>query len=757
MKKQVTKIICAATAAVLSVGISAAAVGCSPYNSIQPLDYTSSSEAAVSNGGFAVEKGGYIYFINGSESNTAENNYGSVVKGAIMRISEKDLDEYNYSAAETVVPQIAYSSNYQTGLFIYGDYVYYGTPSAKRNSNGEIQNSKLELKSARLDGTDSMKSAYVTLDALDCDYRFVKSGDDIYILYVVTSETLYDESQGVTNLHSYNVTSGVDTLLAYNISGYVFDAEDKTNPRVYYTMAVYDYSGDTNTEQSYNQLYTVTAEKTQPNEYDFDSIFGWNDETDRYINCGDLVFDGIGGKILDKLPFNYEPDKSDVRNQLGYSYTLETYRHGTVFYTRSDTTGGSTYLFGLKEAEVTDGWDAINKNPSSEAAIVSDGTGADSYLFAFKENGDLEAVISAESAGGISINKMQSGKLAEKINRSSYYRIVGEGTATLLFIDGDYLYYSLSGGNGYTFYRIDYTGEWQDYEGMHPDDEVSDFTSVRILDLDAATDWFRPELINGHLLFAGETDKMSSYNYVMEFGVGDMTNADIDSLNKLFESVTGDDGIIAGYEDSDDYPTAIYANLANAARYLFYTADIDYVKDLAAALNEGLDENEDPVYSENTLDKLADLLSCENDWAEFKEYKRTVNGEEICADRRDYYYSVIGEMTDADKESYIGEFRSQYLQEWPEEEVETGWYDGLSTTAKVFFIIGMCLAGIIVIALVVTIVMLIKKKRGNKLPDYSKRRIRVDTTDDKSIDVYADESEPSEPSENAEETPEENS
>ena len=85
----------------------------------------------------------------------------------------------------------------------------------------------------------------------------------------------------------------------------------------------------------------------------------------------------------------------------------------------------------------------------------------------------------------------------------------------------------------------------------------------------------------------------------------------------------------------------------------------------------------------------------------------------------------------------------------PEKE---SWYNGLKTVEKVFFIIGMCLIGLGVIAAVVVPVtlVLVKKRRGN-LPSARRKKIKVDTTDDKNIDVYADEDGETVAEDNAEE------
>lgn len=738
MKKHVTKIICATLASVVALGVASAA-GCSTYNKGVKLDGDYSAGKVESNGGFAVEKGNYVYFINGPESNTAENTFGTPVKGSILRIAKTDLAAYNYSSVETVVPQVVYSGDYSTGIFVYGDYIYYSTPSTTKTSDGVVQNGNLDLKRTKLDGTESMKDAFITFPSLSYDFRFVEGADGVvYILYVAT-ESLFDESTAVKNIHSVNTSTGEDKVLAYNVSSYLFDAENKSNPRMYYTMAVRGTA--TGSNEKYNQIYTVTADQTKENEYDTASLSWWNEETDRYINCGTLVLDGIG-QMDETTPFN----KAEAgKNVMRYSYTLETYLNGTLFYTRViPSRNTSAYLFSETDAKAT----AADRNPveSNHGAtdgdqILDDGTSAEKYKYLFNEDGSLKAVLAAESGGGISINYVKDGKLATEFDKTDYFRIVGEGSATLLHVDeeNEYLYYSLTGGNGYTFYRVSYTGSWGDYNGLTAEDTVDDCTPVRILDLDSVSDWYMPEFIGDTILFASETDSMTVYNYIMAFNLEGRDNAAIDELNKLYKGINGTDGIIPGYAKTDDYPSDLYANLANAARYLFYTADKAYIDELAPILNAE-NEDADPVYSENTLKKLEEFMTptADNDWADYTA-TRKVNGKDVYANRRDYYYSVVGKMTEADCEGLRDAYRSSYLRS-PAEKEEVTWYQSLSTVERVFFIIGMCLAGILVLGgITVGVILIVRKVRGKKLPQYTKRRIKVDTTDDKSVDVYADE------------------
>lgn len=744
MGKRFTKIICLTVSAIAVVG-AAFSAGCSNYYSSKPLpgDGVFTETPAVSNGGFAVEKGNYVYFINGVETNTAVNDYGTPVKGAIYRVSKTDLKNRDYSSAECVVPQVAYTADYNAGIFVYGDRIYYGTPSTAKNSEGVVQNSNLDMKSAKLDGTEAMKDAYVQFPSTSYEYRFVEAGEDktVYLMYVATSETLYEESSGVTNLHSYNTATGVDTLLAYNVSNVTFDAADKTNPRVYYTMGVKNYS--TSSNYGYNQIYTVTADATE-NKFEgklsSETVTGWNDETDRYINCGDLVLDGVGKKDVngaDKSPLNHKPDDKDAVNELSFTYTPAKYVNGTLFYTRTTSNNSGAYLFSVKDGVI----DPIDGNPAAEKRLLSDGSKAKDYEYVF-ENGELSAVLIAEGEG-ISINKVVDGKLNTELGiaeTSGYFKIVKSGTATLLWTDtaNHLLYYSLSGGNGLTVNRVDYSGSVSDYEPLSAGE--TNFTPVKVLDLDASSTWYKPEIVSNYLLFASETTNMTSYNYVMVFDMntenGLMTNAEIRALTKQYEEI--ENIIDKTFGDADKYPTKLYANLQNALRYAFYTGEGEYIKTLAELVNADLDKDADPVYSEQTLALYAEFLNPAdgNAWEEYKDSK-TVNGVKVYANNRDYYYSVLGEMNEADAEAYADGLKSAYLVAEPVEE-DNGWYAGLSTGAKAGFIVGMCAIGLLVVggAAVLT-VWLVRRGKRVESGEPKRKRVKIDTTDDKNIDVYA--------------------
>lgn len=247
MRDKFKKLTCIVAAATLAV-TAASFAGCSDsYSNKVPGNDIFTDEAAVSNGGFAVEKGNYVYFINGAEEYTASNKYGDVVKGALMRISKTDLLNKDYSKTVTVVPMLFVAQNYNAGIYIYGDRVYYASPTTEKDQSGNIQNDWISFKSAKLDGTEVMKDYYFRSDDNATNYRYVEVEDVVYCLHV-DDKTLY----------SYNTQTGKDTVLVSGAgSDFYFDTSDPESPEVYYTMAVtQDVDTANPSSVSYTQVYS---------------------------------------------------------------------------------------------------------------------------------------------------------------------------------------------------------------------------------------------------------------------------------------------------------------------------------------------------------------------------------------------------------------------------------------------------------------------------------------------------------------------
>lgn len=764
-----------AAAALIAAGLTVTAACSGNYKSDALTGDISGN--VVSNGGFAVEKGNYIYFINGVESNTAVNSFGDVLKGSLVRISKENLAAGNYASVETVVPLIMYSGNYDGGIYIYGDYVYYSTPSAAKDSSGATLNSRLEFKRSKLDGSETMSGYYFQSENTAVDYRFVEVDGKVYLMYAL-SESLYGEEDAVSNIHSVNLETGKDTLLAYNVDSYFFDEDNLSNPYVYYTMNVTYNMGTSNAvEAEYNQIYRVCADAAEGDRtYDFSYIEDYDAESDPvYVNLGEFVFDGIGA-LCDLTQFNYgydpakdEDTSSDKTNTLsGYTYEIVHYADGTLYYTRTPASNVTEVLLYTDDAEVgASSWNPVSGNPAATdnyggRMLLLNGTSLSDYTFITDSEGkpsgviytDNDTLMSADFEGGSLKNEVRLSNVSDEVTilgiseETAYAGLPAADGAASAKAEYTFLYYGVTGeGNSYSVHRIALGGTAEDYEEFPADDSTSNYNDTRILDLDVSSGWYMPEIISGYFFFPSETSDMMDYDYVMAFDLRPegaaasddttMSNAQIEEINDLYDSVMGeDDGVIAGIDSED------FENLPNALRYAFYTRDAGYLDELIK-MWEDEGEDEEYLYSTESAQMYKDFINAEGEYAEFRQHSKQINGETVYATSRDYYYNLVGKMTEEDAEDYTTSLRSDYMQAEPTE-AEEGWFESLSTGAKVGFIIGVCVAGIIVIGAAVLIPLFIIRKKRKALPRYNKARIKVDTTDDKNIDVYAADDTPSE-------------
>ena len=754
MRKTITKIICAAAAAISVAGLALTA-GCGAYTTegVSPDTYTT----VTSNGGFAVQTDEYVYFINGYELNTADNTFGKPVKGSIMRISKTDMQNRNYAAAQTVVPVVAFSGQHEAGLYVYGDRIYYATPSTARNSTGVVQSSNLEFKSSTLDGKETMSDYYFRSTSTALDYRYVEVGETVYLLYA-QSESLYGEETAVTNIHSINTATGEDTLLAYDAASYSFDESDPTNPYVYYTMGVTYRLGSANAvEEGYNQLYAVCADATEAKTYDFSYVEDYDAESNPlYVNCGDLVYDGIGmdsyNMRYNQFNYGYGGDEKYAVNRTDTEYTIGRYSDGVLFFSAQSTLDSAEGLYMLENSKVdSDGdgrvdesWNAITANDAiTDYRLLIDGDDTE-YNF-YTANGVTYALFIDES--GLSRCTFENGERTDVVRLTdggkpdALIAIREEVTATE---DGEgtvnhvYAYYSLTGGNGYTFWRIAIDGEADNYApNKLPVQDVYTYSEVRILDLDAYDSWYLPEFVNNTILFASKTEGMSEYTYIMACdltsGDGDMmSNAELNAYNEQYEAVS--EKIDAYDDETNSDGTAAYEHLSSALTYAFYSGDEDYINELVQAYIDIAGEDEEYMYSKRSVEIYHEFFSATGDWADYASLSRKVDGQTVYANMQKYYYSLIGKMSESDYDEMIDGLRSSYMQDYPVD--DTTWWDSMGLGWQIVFCIAMCVAGLAVIGGVTVLVVWLVRRNKNKKVEGGSARAYVDITDDKNIDVY---------------------
>ena len=740
--KKIISIIAAATLSLSTLAF--AGCGAVEYKGEQLTAGYDKAATVSSNGGFAVEKGDYVYFINGTASNTSDNTYGNVVKGALMRISKAQLAEEKYSEAQIVIPSLFVAGDNTAGVFIYGEYVYYATPTTDKDTKtGEVQNTYLDFKRSKLDGSeapmDGENDYMFRLSSNTAKYRFVEEGGKVYCLY--------EENSMLKSYLCDGNDNEATVLVAGAKSSFFYDLKDPTNPNVYYTMGVtYDLDKESQTTANYTQVYSVNAANTAKTDkatasytvldangkeiktYDFDEKFMEENAEDKgydlgdyttysYVNLGTLVLDGVGTAPSPSQDNRYNwNNKEDSSEPLGYTYTIQSYQNDGLYFTRTTlTTGSQTDSDDAKLLYIPDArgaeWNTVTGNTKTQTVALNTDKASASAWFEIVEgahvyyylDGSILKKATADAKGvATTVN------LAYEVSSANFFNR-----------QGDYLYFYATATNGNNISRINVSGDASAYNPHLVTDEFKPQT-LPLVDWNSA--WYQPEFVtlsggkqvvlyaNAQTYGAGS----SSYNYVYAAKVG--TTEEIIAAQEEIDEVNEE---INSYSDN----TA----LQNVMKYYFGTGE-----------NAFEDEEKDieDLYTKYQKDTFADFLKFFDKDGKFEGRKYSK------------YINLVSRMTDDDKDA-IAESWANYLLS-KEEVVED---NSLPTWAIVLIIVG----GVLVVAAGVTTPLVIAakkraaKKREEEAIVSAYKRKKIDTTDDKTIDVYADEA----PVETAEESVEE--
>ena len=209
------------------------------------------TDAVIGNGGITVQKGDYLYFVNGnttaSSISAGDNDFGDIEYGAIYRTKltnnaiAYDQDGF-LTNIDVVVPKLV---GYENGSFyVYGNYIYYSTPNNNKDHEGNSLTSLTDFYRININGTDNQKIYTSTAEDLtpddwtiyvvgDTHYFVVK--DDTNIIVAKTS----DKNVGDTSTVASDVTS-VAFLNYDNFYNNNREEENYYNNYIYYTRSVND-------------------------------------------------------------------------------------------------------------------------------------------------------------------------------------------------------------------------------------------------------------------------------------------------------------------------------------------------------------------------------------------------------------------------------------------------------------------------------------------------------------------------------------
>lgn len=714
------------TLATLLLGSTVSLAGCGSYSykgdELTP-GYVSDAEVS-SNGGFVVEKGEYVYFINGVEGYTAKNKYGKVVKGALMRISKTELNGLLNGedvAAQTVVPSLFVQERQKSGIYIYGDYVYYATPTTDTDEKGNVENSWIDVKRAKIDGSEApMKGEYLQLSSSSATIkRFVTvDGVDENADGELDVFCLYEESG---SLKSYNTATDENTVLVSGAkSSFFYNDADPTDPTVYYTMSVVEDADKQNSHTAaYDQIYSVNAAaqvESYASEgdqvsytvkggrtYSFDKEYfdendlSTTDYTDfPYVNLGTLVADGIGFSSENNwTQFNNEADKDKTPLEMvGYNYTIKRAQNGGVYFTKAAKTSAGdtdTNLYYIPEERAADWSAVIDSNKNADIVLTdSSNTVYDTALYSVTEN-DGARTHSYFYVNGSTIVKATADANGEA---TEITMTEDASSPTLWQVRGDYLYFYGSGTNGNNVSRINANGGKFDYQwGSQDEYKIQTLACV-----DWNSSWYKPEFVGDVLLYSNAQSYGGStaYNYIYAAKVG--TTEEIIAANEAYTAYTD---YLDEYSSDTTTQTLI--------KYFFMTDGV--------LEQEVIDEYDETIYAQ-VVEKFSD----EN---EEKLSKQTA------------FNALVSKMTEDDAEA-IEDGWTNALEQPPVDEV----VENEIPVWAIVLIVVVCALVVAAAVLIPVLVVLHKKKiqkREEEATTNAYKRKKIDMTKDDTIDVYADE------------------
>lgn len=444
-----------------------------------------SSAAVVSNGGYYVEQGKYVYFINGYVGSVTENEWGAAFKQSIMRAEKNEDGTINNDTAKVVVPLSVYNEYVDGGIAVFGDWIYYATPNTSKDSSGTASTTHTDFMRTRTDGSVTQRIG--TVSSRSSEYFFTPTR----ILYMTDSSTVrYFDFSGMSTDKSIDDGKGAVAGVLIENAGEVlwgYDADRAASSGV--TVTDYIFYTETPTgDDSYRHYNNLCAVRYDGSDSQvlatYDTFFGEEDGAESY----EKVFTYALSDIF------YDSDNE-----------------ATLYYTKSVYEGGTSSSVGLFVNTVTVADGKLSYTATAESQLFE--TAPSAFFPLGGENG----VLATSSDKVYHITSRGQGYTADNL-------VIDMGEAvTVRAVVGDYVYYT--DGDG-VLYRINLE------EGKGDSDNVRTVVASGI-----RTDYLTLEFAGDRFVWFNKDDY--DYLYYLDLGaaadgfegkmMGVMTDADAEA------------------------------------------------------------------------------------------------------------------------------------------------------------------------------------------------------------------------------------
>jgi len=440
----------------------------------------------ISNGGYAVQQGNHVYFVNGFQGTTAENAWGTVYKQGIMRAtlaSDGTIDADSYAL---VVPKLIYSSDANSGIAIFGEWIYYATPNNEKDKTGVASTINLDFMRTKIDGSITQK--IYTLAARSYPYLFTSTR----ILYY-NANVIYaiDFSGMKTNKDISDGAGAYRATLASDVTSYTWKYDS-------------DFAANQGTVSSNYVLYTSST----------------TDTTQSYRYCNELNIiniDGSGKSTLVKFDTYTTDYKLALLNSI-----VEDDQSFTIYYTKTKQVGSTETVDGV----------FCNK------IVIAD------MVF----NVQTEKQLTANKQSTIfPISYEQGALITDTTDSFVYYlngtagtsetyskKVIGKTTSTAQFVlnvEGNWYVYYTDTTDAKTIYRINLI----EGEGSNPN-EVAVLTAGTI-----KLDWTKLDMIKNGTRIDFLYFNTGDYTYLHRANLASFDGSNALTSSELFGKMTDED------------------------------------------------------------------------------------------------------------------------------------------------------------------------------------------------------------------------
>ncbi len=219
--------------------------------------YPKASDQIFGNGGLAVRKGKYVYFVNGYKSvedisnKKAKYNVGSILLTKLDENNNLVTDDEGLLKDDYYITMSNKLCGYEaTNLRIFGDYLYFVTPSLENESGDEVwAKERVVFNRIKLDKKGDVEEVYssdVKYDNLE--YEYYEDGGNLFILIYEKGESYYDDN-GTDCLIRVNASKKSDSVIETDVKDVVFAQNSDeifylTNESEKFQVVKYDIGSD---------------------------------------------------------------------------------------------------------------------------------------------------------------------------------------------------------------------------------------------------------------------------------------------------------------------------------------------------------------------------------------------------------------------------------------------------------------------------------------------------------------------------------